>query len=338
MFKSARFQLTFFYVLALVVLSLLTTFGTRIVAERAFENQNSAARRQIDQIIRQQVGLPLLQSPLENVQQDQDHSAHDRLLVWTIYFNAISIIVAIPVSYWFAGRTLRPIEEAHKLQAKFASDASHELNTPLSVMKTENEVFLRQKSFTQPEAREQILSNLEEVQQLETLTSNLLALSDFANDRKIKMSVIKTKKVVEDAISRLTKMYPDQVGRIQVNVKDHKIYGNLESFTQVLIIFLDNAIKYSPKNTGINLIGEKKGYTFIFSVIDEGKGIAEKDMPRIFERLYRGDVSRSSAIPGHGLGLALAKEIANANQAGLSVSNNPKKGSTFSLIVSLHRS
>jgi signal transduction histidine kinase len=60
-------------------------------------------------------------------------------------------------------------------------------------------------------------------------------------------------------------------------------------------------------------------------------------MPKIFERLYRGDLNRSSQIPGHGLGLALAKEIANANQAGLSVSNNPKKGATFKLIVNLYK-
>jgi signal transduction histidine kinase len=317
--------------------SLLTTFGTRFVAERAFENQNSVARSQIDQIVRQQVGLPLQQSPLENVQIHQDHHAHHRLLVWTIYFNIASIIIAIPVSYWFAGKTLKPIEEAHKLQAKFASDASHELNTPLSVMKTENEVFLRQKSFTQPEARVQIISNLEEVQRLELLTTNLLALSDFAEARKIKMLPIKTKEVAEDAVNRLIKIYPDEADRVKVDIKDHRIYGNLESLTQVLVIFLDNAIKYSPKGSKINLVGEKQGRNFIFSVIDEGKGIPEKDMPRIFERLYRGDISRSSAIPGHGLGLALAKEIANANQAGLSVSNNLKKGATFSLIVSLDK-
>jgi len=337
MFKSARLQLTTFYLIAIICVSFLTTFGTRIVAENAFENDNSNARGQISQIVRQQVGLPLLQYPLEKVQQNQDSNAHDRLLLWTIYFNVIAIILGVPISYWFAGRTLRPIEEAHKLQVKFASDASHELNTPLSVMKTENEVFLRQKSFTELEARSQLLSNLEEIQRLELLTNNLLALTDFDHARKIKLSSMKSTEVSESAISQLTKIDSEQAKRVKVSVVNRKIFGNLESLSQVIFIFLDNAIKYSPKGSDINLVGEAKDNTFVFSVIDQGNGVAQKDMPKIFERLYRGDINRSSKVPGHGLGLALAKEIANANQAGLSVSNNLDKGATFSLIVNLHR-
>jgi signal transduction histidine kinase len=337
MFKSARIQLTFFYLVAIIFVSFLTTFGTRIVAENAFENQNSNARGQISQIVRQQVGLPLLQSPLERVQQKQDNDAHDRLLVWTIYFNIIAIVVGVPISYWFAGRTLRPIEDAHKLQEKFASDASHELNTPLSVMKTENEVFLRQKNFKESEARSLIVSNLEEIQRLELLTNNLLTLSDFANTKNIKMSAIDTNKITNDAISLLAKIYPDQVNRVKLNVTDLKVFGNQESLSQVIFIFLDNAIKYSPKTNEINLVGRQDNDMYVFSVIDEGNGINEADMPKIFERLYRGDLNRSSKIPGHGLGLALAKEIANANQAGLSVSNNSKKGATFNLIVNLYK-
>ena len=337
MFKSARIQLTFFYLVAIIFVSFLTTFGTRIVAENAFENQNSNARGQISQIVRQQVGLPVLQSPLERVQQKQDNDAHDRLLVWTIYFNIIAIVVGVPISYWFAGRTLRPIEDAHKLQEKFASDASHELNTPLSVMKTENEVFLRQKNFKESEARSLIVSNLEEIQRLELLTNNLLTLSDFANTKNIKMSAIDTNKITNDAISLLAKIYPDQVNRVKLNVTDLKVFGNQESLSQVIFIFLDNAIKYSPKTNEINLVGRQDNDMYVFSVIDEGNGINEADMPKIFERLYRGDLNRSSKIPGHGLGLALAKEIANANQAGLSVSNNSKKGATFNLIVNLYK-
>jgi signal transduction histidine kinase len=337
MFKSARLQLTTFYLIAIICVSFLTTFGTRIVAEHAFENDNSNARGQISQIVRQQVGLPLLQYPLEKVQQNQDSSAHDRLLIWTIYFNVIAIVLGVPISYWFAGRTLRPIEEAHKLQVKFASDASHELNTPLSVMKTENEVFLRQKSFTETEARSQLLSNLEEIQRLELLTNNLLALSDFAHARKIKLSSVKSTEVVENAIAQLTKIDSEQAKRVKISVANRKIFGNLESLSQVIFIFLDNAIKYSPKGSDINVVGETEDNTFVFSVVDKGSGVAQKDMPKIFERLYRGDINRSSKVPGHGLGLALAKEIANANHAGLSVSNNLDKGATFSLIVNLQK-
>ena len=335
MFKSARVQLTFFYLIAIVFVSTLTGFGIRIVAQHAFENKNTDTSSEISQLIRQQVGIPIFISPLEKIQQQQDQDAQKQLFEWTVYINILAIIIGVPVSYWFAGRTLKPIEDAHELQVKFASDASHELNTPLSVMKTENEVFLRQKSFTELEARNQIVSNLEEIQRLELLTNNLLALSDFTQVDKIKLSSIKSVDVTNHAISQLSKIYPQDIVRIKVNIEDRKIYGNLESLSQIIVIFMDNAIKYSPQKSAISLVGKQHKNDFTFSVIDHGSGITNKDMPLIFERLYRSDKSRSSKIQGHGLGLALAKEIANANQAGLSVSNNSNKGATFSLIVNL---
>ncbi len=334
MFKSARVQLTFFYLIAIVFVSSLTTFGIRIVAQNAFEHKNQDTRGEISQLIREQVGIPLFISPVQKIQQEQDADAQKQLLEWTIYFNILAIIIGVPISYWFAGRTLRPIEDAHKLQVKFASDASHELNTPLSVMRTENEVFLRQKSFTEAEARNQIVSNLEEVQRLELLTNNLLALSDTNQGGKIKLSSIKSTDVINHAISQFSKVYSES-NRIETSIDDHKIFGNLESLSQIIVIFLDNAVKYSPKKSKISLTGKQHKNIFIFSVSDHGPGVARMDMPLIFERLYRSDMSRSNKIPGHGLGLALAKEIANANQAGLSVSNNADGGATFNLIVNV---
>jgi two-component system sensor histidine kinase CiaH len=335
MFKSARIQLTFFYLIAIAMVSFLTTFGTRVIAENAFENNNSNARTEIRELVRQQVGLSLFTNPLAQVQSQQDSNAHNQLIDWTIYINVIAIIAGVPLSYWFAGRTLRPIEDAHMQQVKFASDASHELNTPLSVMKTENEVFLRQKSFSETEARQQMLSNLEEIQRLELLTNNLLALSDLDREVKIKLSSIKSTEVSIQAIEQFNKLHADNSNRIKAGIEEKKIFGNLESLTQIIVIFLDNAIKYSPKESEVNLVGKQIDNTYIFSVIDKGPGISRKDMPLIFERLYRGDTNRSSKTSGHGLGLALAKEIANVNQAGLSVSNNPDQGATFTLTVNL---
>jgi signal transduction histidine kinase len=311
----------------------MATFGTRILAENVFENYNSAFRGGVKHLIRQQVGLPFPDSPLEQIQKQQDGQAQKQLLDYIFYINLLAIVIGGPLSYWFAGRTLKPIEDAHELQSKFASDASHELRTPLSVMKTENEVFLRQKNFSDDEAREQIISNLEEVQRLELLTNNLLALSDFNHAQSIKLSIIESKKVANDAIHQISKIFPEDSKRITLSIENIKIFGNLESLSQILFIFLDNAIKYSPEDKPIELIGTNNGANYQFSVVDNGPGIKAKDMPYIFERLYRGDKNLSKNIPGHGLGLALAKEIARANEAGLSVKNNPKSGAIFNLIV-----
>ncbi|HUC96009.1 MAG TPA: HAMP domain-containing sensor histidine kinase [Candidatus Saccharimonadia bacterium] len=334
MFKSARIKLTFFYLVGIVVVSFFTSYGIRVLAQNTFENSNVDARGGIRSLIRSEVGLPFGYSPLIQLQDKQEDKVHKQLLVYTLYFDLLAVVIGGPLSYWFAGRTLKPIEEAHETQAKFASDASHELRTPLSVMKTENEVFLRQKNFSETEAREQITSNLEEIQRLESLTNNLLALSDSSKYEKIKLKSISARAIVNSTLEQIAKTHKDDQKQIRLEVKDFKVYGNLESMSQILYIFLDNAIKYSPNNKEIRLIGELKDEFYHFSVIDQGKGIAKQDMPLIFDRLYRGDKNRSNKIAGHGLGLALAKEIAKANHAGLSVSNNAGDGATFSLIVS----
>jgi signal transduction histidine kinase len=161
----------------------------------------------------------------------------------------------------------------------------------------------------------------------------LLSLADTVDGGNIKLKLVSSKSVVDNALVQIAKAHKVDMSHIRTDIDDMKIYGNLESLSQILYIFLDNAIKYSPSGKDITLNGKSENKFYKFTVIDQGKGIAKADMPLIFERLYRGDKNRSSKIPGHGLGLALAKEIAKANQAGLSVSNNPSKGATFSLIV-----
>jgi signal transduction histidine kinase len=333
MFKSARIKLTFFYLTAIFIVTFLTTFGTRILAQDTFESTNSGTRGGIRSFIQSEVGLPILENPIKRIQDKQDSEIHGRLLAYTIYIDFLVLMIGGPLSYWFAGRTLKPIEDAHDSQTKFASDASHELKTPLSVMRTENEVFLRQKSFTEAEARSQIVSNLDEIQRLELLTNNLLLLSDFGKTEKIKLSNIKSSQVSKAALDHVSKVFKSELKRVKVEVDNSEIYGNLESLSQIIFIFLDNAIKYSPKQSEIRLVGKSIGQNYQFSVIDKGPGVNKDDMPLIFERLYRGDKNRSKKIPGHGLGLALAKEIAEANQAGLTVANNVSGGACFSLLV-----
>ena len=98
---------------------------------------------------------------------------------------------------------------------------------------------------------------------------------------------------------------------------------------------MDNAIKYSPADSSVKLIGLSDEHFYKFTVEDSGPGIDPEDMPYIFDRLYRGDKNRSKIVSGHGLGLSLAKEIAKANQTGLSVANIDGGGARFTLTVEL---
>src|ERR1700722_13635914 len=173
MFKSARLKLTLFYLAAIIFMSLALTLGTRWVAGIVFERSNAGQQPGIRALIRHEVGLPLEGPTLGRFESKESKQAEDQLDYYVIYINVVAIVIGGAVSYWFAGRTLRPIEEAHAAQARFASDASHELRTPLTAMRTENEVFLRQKSPNKEEDKQLIISNLEEVQRLEQLATNL---------------------------------------------------------------------------------------------------------------------------------------------------------------------
>jgi len=104
-----------------------------------------------------------------------------------------------------------------------------------------------------------------------------------------------------------------------------------DSIIQLLDILLDNARKYGPRQGEITITGRKQNGQYLIQVQDQGPGIDEADLPHIFERLYRSDKARTSSTGGYGLGLALANEIAKANQGSISASNNKKVGACLSV-------
>lgn len=332
MFRSARFKLTMFYLGIILALSLMLSFGTRWLAEREYERSNMAQRGAFRGVITR-MGIQLF--PNDDAfyfQEQQQEMFHRRLNEYVAFINIGALIIGGFGSYIFAGWTLRPIEEAHERQKRFASDASHELRTPLTAMRTENEVFLRQRDFTEDEARELIASNLEEVDRLERLATNLLALTQY-EDVHLALAPFSIREVVEEAIARNAKVHPDAT--VANTVPSVTILGHQDSLVQLFCIILDNACKYSPADKPISVVATMQDGHVSVSVTDGGKGIAEEDVPHVFDRLYRGDKARSSNVPGHGLGLALAKRIATANQATITAGNAVDGGAVFT--VTLHK-
>jgi K+-sensing histidine kinase KdpD len=199
-------------------------------------------------------------------------------------------------------------------------------------MKLENEVFLRQKDFTETEARELIASNLEEVNRLEKLATNLLSLNRYEHGDMSHAPV---------AVGDLVKAAVDQVKRSKSARKvtfTQDVIGavvdvNRDSVVELLAILLDNAVKYGLKDGTVDITGRMEGERYVISVRDHGTGIAEEDLPHVFKRMYRGDKARSSRISGHGIGLSLAQQIAEANDATLTAANAPDGGAVFTLTL-----
>lgn len=110
------------------------------------------------------------------------------------------------------------------------------------------------------------------------------------------------------------------------------VRANLEAMADVVTVLLDNALKYSDEKTTVTIHSELRGRTAILSVTDQGHGIEGDDLPRIFDRFYRVDGSRSRQhVEGHGLGLSIAKRIVDQHGGQLNVQSEPGRGATFSI-------
>ncbi len=339
MFESARLKLTLFYLAALLSFSLVITFGLRAIVETEFSRSNDVqlgAVQQWGQQYYQTRPYPRgLQAPDQNfarIQDEQAQETQDRLTREFILLNFIVFVVGAAISYWYAGRTLKPIQEAHEQQKRFTSDASHELRTPLASMRLENEIFLRQKKFSDSEVREQIGSNLEEVARLERLTTSLLDLNRYETT-KLKLKKLQVHDIATEALANAAKAPVAARTRFINSTAKAIVLGDKDSLTQLVTILLDNAVKYGPKDGIVEVAGMTQGNEYTLAVRDHGKGIAAADLPRVFERMYRGDKARSNSIPGHGIGLSLALQIATASGAKLTAANHPEGGAVFSLTL-----
>ena len=338
LFHSARLKLTFFYLATILVLSLSASAAIRIFAEEEYNRSNNVQKSEVYHLAKLYVFAKKAPRPPEtmfsNLQHSQATLVSEHLNQDLVLINVLVLVVGGVVSYWYAGRTLRPIEEAHEAQKRFASDASHELRTPLTNLRVENEVFLRQKHFSEGEARALIASNLEEVQRLEQLSSNLLALTQYGH-AALPLARLPVKRIVKAAVTHVEKTAEAKGVTLTQRLTAGDIAGHEDSLVQLFEIILDNAIKYGPASGTVVITGHDRPGHYAVRVADQGPGILPTDLPHIFDRLYRGDKARSSKAGGYGLGLALAKQIVVANRATIRVESQPGKGAVFEVQLPL---
>ena len=244
-----------------------------------------------------------------------------------IVLNGVRLLVGYWLSMLLARRTLAPIERAMRAQVQFVSDASHELRTPLTALMTTNEVVLRKKTLDDGKARVVFQRNIDEVEKMRELTDNLLQLTQVDN-QQIEKQAVDMAKLVRDTIDRYQPVADKKQVVLDIQVPSVTHVVAVAAVTQILGTLIDNAIKYSP--LGSTVVIRLNGQTL--SVVDQGIGIAKQDQAKIFDRFYRSDEARTRGhSSGYGLGLAIAKSVADKNGYQLSVKSEPGQGSTFSL-------
>lgn len=219
-------------------------------------------------------------------------------------------------------------------QRHFVDHAAHEMQTPLTVLQANIEVTL-QKARTAIEYREALLTNLEQVERLGTLTRSLLILARFSDDRyAVQLVPLELEPLVHDLVSELMVLAEDQ--QILLTRESQPVplvLGDRERLQQLLINLLDNAIRYtSPGGSVVVRMGLKEDYVAI-AVEDTGVGIGPEHLSRLFDRFYRTDASRVKNSGGTGLGLPIVKEIAEAHRGTVTVQSEIGKGSVFTLLL-----
>lgn len=321
MFQSATLKLTAWYLMILMVISL--TFSIVIYQLNFREISFRLESLQHSLIDGFNIPAPLSayftpDSTFDSVWLQESSKASSQMILTLFYINIVVFIAGGLGAYFLARRTLRPLEEAHEAQSRFTSDASHELRTPLSAMKTELEVNLRDPHLEIEEARELLESNLEEVNNLIDLSEMLLKLSRLDHDT-LEVTVIDVPSILQDILKR----HPSDKKRFIITTRKRATtLANEAAISELVGILVDNALKYSTPDTPIHVrIFEQRG-TVGFEIKNEGKTIAAEKLPKLFERFYRLDGSRTnSARNGYGLGLSIAKKIVDIHHGGLTVAS-----------------
>lgn len=275
-----------------------------------------------------------IRQELTNQRLDAFNEARQRMITRLLFINLFILLGGGMLSYYLALRTLRPIEEAHQAQSRFTADASHELRTPITAMRSEIEVALMDPKLTLEDAKVQLKSNVEELEKLTALSEGLLQLAHTDNS-SLQTEAVPALSIAEDALARVV----PQTKRHNVTVKHTispgaMVQAEQVSATEALVTLLDNAIKYSPAKSTVNLKVRTDQKSVAFTVSDNGPGIAESELPHIFDRFYRADSSRTKqGVSGYGLGLAIAKSIVDAHHGSLKVKSTVGKGSTFTMLL-----
>jgi signal transduction histidine kinase len=225
--------------------------------------------------------------------------------------------------------TLARLESAVGVLSRFAADASHELRTPVAVIRTSAELALRR--MREPEAyRESLREIAAESERMTELVEDLLFLARRdARGEGMPKEPLDLRDVVNCAASELRGLAEARGIRIRVSTgeEDATIAGNAAALRRLFLALLDNALKYSASGSEVNVSIIRKDGRIAGVVEDRGIGVAPEDMPHIFQRFYRANKARSDG--GHGLGLSLAQSVAAAHDAVIEAASNPGGGSTF---------
>jgi signal transduction histidine kinase len=264
-----------------------------------------------------------------------DVTAQQTIVTNLVYtFAAVGLVMLVVIyftSRYFANRSIAPVKEAFNKQKRFIADASHELKTPLAVINTNADVLLSNSEDTIRDQAKWLHHIKSETERMKTLTNDLLYLTEM-DDARARMiyTPFNVSEAVESVILTMEAVIFEKNIRLEYEIEPGlNLHGNSEQIKQVVMILLDNAIKYTHPQGLITLALKKRHHETVLSVTNTGEGIPSEHLGKIFDRFYRADPSRSRKHGGYGLGLAIAKSIIEQHKGRVYAKSTVNESTTF---------
>ena len=259
---------------------------------------------------------------------DGENQSLSNMLKTLIITTIIMILISIIVSYILSKKTLKPIIESWNRQTEFVQNASHELRTPLTILQAKQELLLQDPDKKIIDKSQDITVCLNETRRLSKMVKELMTLARADSNG---LEINKEKTNIDDLIKEVSEAYIDMATmqgkkvNLQLNF-GKEIYIDKNKISELLIIILDNAIKYTGEGDDIIISTQSKDEKLILEIADTGIGISKEALKHIFDRFYREDKARSRETGGNGLGLSIAQTIVMSHNGNIKIIQNEPKG------------
>ncbi|REK77688.1 sensor histidine kinase [Paenibacillus paeoniae] len=253
------------------------------------------------------------------------------IIIGIVFGGGLSVFAGL----YLADRALVPIRSSWEKQQQFVADASHELRTPLAVLQTHTELLLRHPDHTIEQDSREISTILNEVRRMKKLVNGLLTLSQTDADKlELQMKPVSLGRLAEQVLEKVMPLASLKDINLSWHVNPNMmVNGDEERLQQLIMIVLDNAIKYTPSSGSVHLSCKVSSGYISLTVKDNGIGVAAADLPYIFDRFYRGDKGRSRSEGGAGLGLSIAKWIVLRHSGKIEASSIQHKGMKITITL-----
>ena len=324
--KKKLFRATIIYwmLLTYIVAALIWWF---ISLEKQNDQMKEFKVRQLDATVDRSISPGLYATEMGDINRDHKRNKAKYLSEGSVF------LILLSIGAVFVYRSVRRQFRVQQQQQNFMMAVTHELKTPISVVRLNLET-LQKYSLDPAKQKRLIHTTLEETARLNFLTNNILIASQLeGGGYQSSKEELDLSSLLADRILDFRTRFPERHFTEAIE-PDADIQGDALLLQMLINNLLENAVKYSPRDSTIKALLEKKQHSIILSIADEGPGIAEEEKKKVFDKFYRIGNEATRKTQGTGLGLYLCSKIASDHNADISVTNNIPAGSTF--VVTFH--